>query len=149
MMWLICTALWLVTLRESCNIIKTIERLRWGHVSFVILFLVYSVFSRSSEQITLIQRITGASDQRQDDTQRRLACPNMPNAGYTLERKKWFYLQGHPGYNITIDTLCDIMADPSQDHLTNYARVNSLMMKTYEQKCLDFTYKSMIKGIYS
>jgi len=54
--------------------------------------------------------------------------------------------QGGVGYNITIDMLCDIMNQDNQP-INNYAQVNSLILKTYSQKCLDFKYMNMIKGI--
>ena len=54
-------------------------------------------------------------------------------------------LQGAIGTNITVDTLCGIMTDFTRGTaIQRYADVNSLMLKTYSQTCLDFTYKKMI-----
>ncbi|XP_005092643.1 putative serine protease K12H4.7 [Aplysia californica] len=53
--------------------------------------------------------------------------------------------EGAVGTNITIDTLCGIMTDTSKGSPTErYAAVNSLMLKTYSQKCQDFKYDKMI-----
>ncbi|KAF6021118.1 hypothetical protein EB796_020571 [Bugula neritina] len=54
--------------------------------------------------------------------------------------------EGGVGYNITIDMLCDIMNQDNQP-INNYAQVNSLILKTYSQKCLDFKYTNMIKEL--
>ena len=55
-------------------------------------------------------------------------------------------LQGAVGTNITIDTLCSIMADTSVgDELARYAAVNTLMLKTYKVPCLDVNYTAMIE----
>lgn len=59
-----------------------------------------------------------------------------------------FLLQGAVGTNITITTLCDIMCNGSiADVLQRYAVVNSLILATYEQKCLDVSYKKMISDL--
>lgn len=56
-----------------------------------------------------------------------------------------FILQGGLGSNITIDVLCGIMNnDNVGSPLTRFASVNSLLLKTYSQKCTDFKYDSMI-----
>lgn len=50
--------------------------------------------------------------------------------------------------NITIETLCDIMVNESQGPPVNrLAAVNNLILKTYDQKCLDFKYDNMISDI--
>ena len=54
-------------------------------------------------------------------------------------------LQGAVGTNITIDVLCEIMTDFTRGSpVQRYADVNTLIMSTYSQKCLDFTYKKLI-----
>ncbi|XP_064614979.1 putative serine protease K12H4.7 [Liolophura sinensis] len=56
--------------------------------------------------------------------------------------------EGAVGTNITITTLCDIMCNSSvADVLQRYAAVNSLIMETYEQKCVDVSYKKMISDL--
>lgn len=57
----------------------------------------------------------------------------------------YMFLQGGPGTNITIDTLCGKMTNEEQP-IDGYAAVNSLLLDTYSQKCLDFSYASMING---
>ena len=53
-----------------------------------------------------------------------------------------FVHQGAIGTNITIDTLCGIMNDESaSDPLARYAKVNSLMLDTHGEKCLDSSYE--------
>lgn len=54
-------------------------------------------------------------------------------------------LQGAPGSNITIDTLCAIMNDEDVgDPLKRYAKVNSLVLGIYGQKCLDSSYANSV-----
>ncbi|ESO86391.1 hypothetical protein LOTGIDRAFT_195134 [Lottia gigantea] len=54
--------------------------------------------------------------------------------------------EGGVGANITLDVLCDIMTDTSRGlALQRYADVNSLMLSTYSEKCLDFLYYNMIE----
>ena len=49
------------------------------------------------------------------------------------------------GTNITIDTLCGVMTNKSLgQEIYRYAAVNNLILHTYEQKCLDFSYANMI-----
>uniref|UniRef100_A0A8W8IVI8 Serine protease K12H4.7 n=1 Tax=Magallana gigas TaxID=29159 RepID=A0A8W8IVI8_MAGGI len=56
--------------------------------------------------------------------------------------------EGAIGTNITIDTICGIMTDESNGSpVERYAKVNSLMLSTYSQKCLDNSYNKMIKGL--
>lgn len=56
--------------------------------------------------------------------------------------------EGAIGTNITIDTICGIMTDESNGSpIERYAKVNSLMLSTYSQKCLDNSYNKMIKGL--
>lgn len=53
--------------------------------------------------------------------------------------------EGAIGTNITIDTLCSIMNDFTQGNpIERYAQVNSLILKTYNQTCLDYKYSKMI-----
>lgn len=56
--------------------------------------------------------------------------------------------EGAVGTNITIDTLCDIMTDESiGTAVLRYAKVNELILKTYQEKCLDYSYKEMISEL--
>ena len=56
--------------------------------------------------------------------------------------------QGSRGTNITIDTVCGIMGDSSYgDNIMRYAAINSLMLDTYEEKCLDIGYNEMISNL--
>ncbi|XP_072014566.1 LOW QUALITY PROTEIN: putative serine protease K12H4.7 [Amphiura filiformis] len=48
--------------------------------------------------------------------------------------------------NVTIDTVCDIMGNSSYgDNMARYAAINSLMLDSYEEKCLDIGYDDMIQ----
>lgn len=59
-------------------------------------------------------------------------------------------MQGDPGANITIDTLCSIMRDSSYGTvLDRYAAVNTLILKTYSEPCLEISYTKMIKDLKS
>nr|CAH7720380.1 unnamed protein product [Callosobruchus chinensis] len=50
--------------------------------------------------------------------------------------------------NITLDTLCDIMVnDKLGPEVNRLAAVNDLMMKRYNQTCLDYKYDKMIKDM--
>lgn len=56
--------------------------------------------------------------------------------------------EGAIGTNITIDTLCGIMNDESVgDPLARYAKVNSLMLDTHGETCLDSSYKDLINEL--
>jgi len=49
------------------------------------------------------------------------------------------------GANITIDTLCDIMTDSSLgSYLDRYAVVNSLLLESSKEECLDYPYMTFI-----
>lgn len=51
-----------------------------------------------------------------------------------------------PGWNITIDTVCDIMTNESSGSAVDrFAAVNTLMLETYQEPCLDYKYDKMIK----
>lgn len=51
-----------------------------------------------------------------------------------------------PGWNITIDIVCDIMTNESiGSAVDRLAAVNTLLLKTYEESCLDYKYDKMIK----
>ena len=57
-------------------------------------------------------------------------------------------IKGAVGTNITIDTLCDIMVDASLgEAIERYATVNDLLLKTYDEPCLDIPYDDMIKDM--
>ncbi|KAI1297167.1 putative serine protease K12H4.7 [Halotydeus destructor] len=47
--------------------------------------------------------------------------------------------------NVTIDVICDLMQDASLPYVKRYANVNSLILKTYGQKCLDYKYGDFIE----
>ena len=54
-------------------------------------------------------------------------------------------LQGAIGTDITLDKLCDVMTDFTRGSaIERYAYVNSWLLKTYSQSCLDFKYDKMI-----
>lgn len=56
--------------------------------------------------------------------------------------------EGAKGTNITIDTVCGIMTNKSLgDEIHRYAQVNSLMLKTYSEKCTEFKYGAMIDSL--
>ncbi|XP_046667646.1 putative serine protease K12H4.7 [Homalodisca vitripennis] len=51
-------------------------------------------------------------------------------------------------WNITIDTVCDIMTDHSLGNpVVRYAAVNSLMLDVYDEPCLDYKYDTMIEEL--
>lgn len=59
-----------------------------------------------------------------------------------------FTSQGAVGTNITVDTLCSMMSlQVFGDVLHRYARINKLIMDTYEQKCLSSNYKAFIQDM--
>lgn len=63
---------------------------------------------------------------------------------YNKDNRKF---EGAIGTNITIDVLCTIMNDKSLDDLSKYARVNTLMLDTYGESCLDVNYSDMIQDL--
>ncbi|XP_033638180.1 thymus-specific serine protease-like [Asterias rubens] len=64
---------------------------------------------------------------------------------YNKDNRKF---EGAIGTDITIDTLCDIMVNASiGKEIDRYAAVNSLLLKTYGEKCLDVSYDTMIKDM--
>jgi len=67
-------------------------------------------------------------------------------AGVVQYNKDNRLFEGAKDANITIDTVCDIMTNASLGSaVSRYAAVNSLLMTTYEQKCMDYKYDNMIK----
>ncbi|XP_059485421.1 putative serine protease K12H4.7 isoform X2 [Neocloeon triangulifer] len=68
-------------------------------------------------------------------------------AGVVQYNKDNRLFEGAKDANITIDVVCDVMTNSSiGSAITRYAAVNDLLLKTYEQKCLDYKYDNMIKG---
>lgn len=58
------------------------------------------------------------------------------------------FFKGAIGTNITIRTLCGIMNDEGIGApLARYAKVNSLMLHTYHEQCLDSNYKNLIAAL--
>ncbi|KAL5004772.1 hypothetical protein ScPMuIL_018228 [Solemya velum] len=56
--------------------------------------------------------------------------------------------EGAVDTKVTIDTLCEIMSNESLGcEVHRYAAVNSLLLDTYSQKCLDYKYSSMINDL--
>ncbi|KAL4235486.1 Thymus-specific serine protease [Mactra antiquata] len=56
--------------------------------------------------------------------------------------------EGAIGTDITLDTLCDIMTDFTRGTpIQRYADVNTLILNTYSQPCLDYTYDNLIKDM--
>ncbi|XP_032241066.2 putative serine protease K12H4.7 isoform X2 [Nematostella vectensis] len=56
--------------------------------------------------------------------------------------------EGVPGTNITIATVCGIMNDKSLGPaLMRYAKLNSLILDTYGEKCLDASYQNAINSL--
>lgn len=54
------------------------------------------------------------------------------------------------GSNITIDTLCDMMTNPSYGSpLSRYAAVNNILLEATGEKCLDFKYEKLLKDMRS
>lgn len=50
--------------------------------------------------------------------------------------------------NVTIDVVCDIMVNQTIGApVTRLAAVNSLLLDTYDQKCLDFKYENMVNEL--
>ena len=48
---------------------------------------------------------------------------------------------------MTIDVLCKIMSNGCLEDITRYAEVNSLLLDTYGEKCLDVSYADMIEDL--
>lgn len=63
---------------------------------------------------------------------------------YNKDNRKF---EGAVGTNVTIDVLCKIMSNDSIDEISRYAQVNSLMLDTYGEKCLDVNYADMIEDL--
>lgn len=56
--------------------------------------------------------------------------------------------EGSKATNITIDVVCSVMKNESfGEEIHRYAHVNKLLLHAYEQKCLDYTYSSMIETL--
>lgn len=50
--------------------------------------------------------------------------------------------------NVTIDVICDIMTNEALGEPSHrLAAVNNLILKTYDQKCLDYKYDEMISEL--
>lgn len=69
-------------------------------------------------------------------------------AGVVQYNKDNRAFEGAIGTNITIRTLCGIMNDEGIGApLARYAKVNSLMLHTYHEQCLDSNYKNLIAAL--
>lgn len=56
--------------------------------------------------------------------------------------------EGSKSANITIDVVCDVMTNPSLGSpLARYAVVNSMVLDSTEEKCLDYKYGKFIKDM--
>ncbi len=56
--------------------------------------------------------------------------------------------EGAVDTNVTIPVICGLMNDASESNvLQRYANVNSLILQTYGEPCLDFSYIDMITGM--
>lgn len=52
--------------------------------------------------------------------------------------------KGRKGTNLTIKTVCDVMTDVSRgDSVQRYADVNSLILDTYGEDCLNIRYSKL------
>ena len=61
---------------------------------------------------------------------------------YNLDNRAF---EGAVDTNVTIEGVCDIITDDSiSDPLAKYAAVNTLILNTYSQSCLDASYNSSI-----
>lgn len=50
--------------------------------------------------------------------------------------------------NVTIDVVCDIMVNQTiGPPVTRLAAVNTLLLDTYDEKCLDFKYENMVNEL--
>ncbi|XP_046852436.1 putative serine protease K12H4.7 [Xenia sp. Carnegie-2017] len=63
---------------------------------------------------------------------------------YNKDNRKF---EGAAGSNVTIDVLCSIMSNTSTDELSRYAKVNTLMLDTYKEGCLEIKYDDMIEEL--
>jgi len=55
--------------------------------------------------------------------------------------------EGAVDVNVTIPVICNLMNDQTVDILQRYANVNSLILATYSEPCLDYSYADMINGL--
>lgn len=49
--------------------------------------------------------------------------------------------------NVTIDSLCELMTGKGYEPLDALAAVNNLLLTTYDQRCLDYKYDTMIQEL--
>lgn len=53
--------------------------------------------------------------------------------------------QGVRGTNLTAEKLCDVMTDETRgDTIQRYADVNSMILDTYEEQCLNLRYVKLL-----
>ncbi|ELT98942.1 hypothetical protein CAPTEDRAFT_229193 [Capitella teleta] len=55
--------------------------------------------------------------------------------------------EGAVGTNITIETICSIMTTKGSKPFESYAKVNSLLLDTYKEKCLDVSYNKTVQEL--
>ncbi|XP_070538578.1 putative serine protease K12H4.7 [Ptychodera flava] len=95
---------------------------------------------------TIFQLCNPIDVSKENDVQNFYAMTAGNFEGVVQYNKDNRAFEGAVGTNITLDTLCDIMTEISiGDELHRYAQVNTLMMKTYGQSCLDISYDDMIQ----
>ena len=49
--------------------------------------------------------------------------------------------------NITIDVMCDVMNDHSLTPIGRYQKVNEIILKAYNKKCVDYKYDHYIEQL--
>ncbi|XP_072049545.1 LOW QUALITY PROTEIN: putative serine protease K12H4.7 [Amphiura filiformis] len=98
-----------------------------------------------SDMFKLCKPLTGSKKNDVANLKETLAGNFMGVVQYNKDNRAF---EGAVGTEITIDTLCGIMGNDSyKDNLTKYAAINSLILETYGEKCLDVSYDDMIKAM--
>ncbi|XP_028402070.1 putative serine protease K12H4.7 [Dendronephthya gigantea] len=99
------------------------------------------------QQLSKIFRLCDPLSDSDDDISnfaQSIAGNFMGVVQYNKDNRKF---EGAVGTSITIDVLCKIMSNQSVDEVTRYAKVNSLLLDTYGEKCLDVNFSDMIKDM--
>lgn len=94
---------------------------------------------------SLFQLCTPLNDTKKKDIQNLVESLIGNFEGVVQYNRDNRAFEGALATNITIDTVCGVMTDASiNTALERYAKVNSLLLDAYGQKCLNFTYASFL-----
>ncbi|XP_063840120.1 putative serine protease K12H4.7 [Scylla paramamosain] len=132
----------LATVGEDCNVAISI-----AHHELHILLQQESGWKIISKQFRLCSPLDGHNKKDVANLFSMLTENVEDIVQYNRDNRAF---EGVKGTNITIETVCEIMRNKTLGSpYIRYATLNSLLLDVEEEKCLDHTYRSMVKEMQS